>query len=301
MESWADMAELEVASMSTILVTGARGNIGSRIVDKLVKAGARVRVLLRQPNAAFDRPSVEVIHGGYDDAPAVAAAMAGASRAMFITAGPELARHDGTLALAAKAAGVEHVVKLSVMGAGRGGSEIPTWHHDGEERIAATGVATTFLRPGSFASNARGWVATLRSTGKAFGALGSAALPVIHPDDIADVAVLALTTLGHAGKAYELTGPEALTPAEQVAILAKIAGKPFEYVNVPDEAAVRGMLDAGMPKPMADAMIHLIQALRSAGRLPPSEVVPQLLGRPARTFQQWAQENAALFQEGASR
>ncbi len=282
--------------MSTILVTGARGNIGSRVVDKLVKAGARVRVLLRQPNAAADRPSVEVVRGSYDDAAAVTAAMAGVSRTLFITAGPELAKHDGALALAAKAAGVEHIVKLSVMGARAGGSEIPSWHHDGEERIKATGLATTFVRPGSFASNARGWAGSLRATGKAFGALGTAALPVIHPDDIADVAVLALTAPGHAGKIHELTGPACLTPAEQVAILSKIAGKPFTYVNVDDDAAVRGMVDSGMPRPMADAMIHLIQALRGAGRIPPNEVVPQLLGRPARTFEQWATENAATFQ-----
>jgi (4-alkanoyl-5-oxo-2,5-dihydrofuran-3-yl)methyl phosphate reductase len=282
--------------MSTILVTGARGNIGSRVVDKLVKSGANVRVLLRQPTAAADRPSVEVVRGSYDDAAAVTAAMAGVSRALFITAGPELARHDGVLALAAKAAGVEHIVKLSVMGARAGASEIPAWHHDGEERIKATGLATTFVRPGSFASNARGWAGSLRATGKAFGALGTAALPVIHPDDIADVAVLALTAPGHAGKIHEITGPACLTPAEQVAILGKIVGKPFTYVNVDDDAAVRGMIDAGMPRPMAEAMIHLVQALRGAGRIPPSEVVPQLLGRPARTFEQWATENAATFQ-----
>jgi len=282
--------------MSTILVTGARGNIGSRVVDKLVKSGANVRVLLRQPTAAADRPSVEVVRGSYDDAAAVTAAMAGVSRALFITAGPELAKHDGILALAAKAAGVEHIVKLSVMGARAGSSEIPAWHHDGEERIKATGLATTFVRPGSFASNARGWAGSLRATGKAFGALGTAALPVIHPDDIADVAVLALTAPGHAGKIHEITGPACLTPAEQVAILSKIVGKPFTYVNVDDDAAVRGMIDSGMPKPMAEAMIHLVQALRGAGRIPPSEVVPQLLGRPARTFEQWATENAATFQ-----
>jgi uncharacterized protein YbjT (DUF2867 family) len=259
-------------------------------------------VLLRQPGTApaTDRPQVEVVRGSYYDAAAVSAAMTGVSRALFITAGPELAAHDGALALAARAAGVEHVVKISVLGAGRGSSEIPTWHHDGEQRIAATGLATTFLRPGSFASNARAWANTLRTMGKAFGALGSTALPMIHPDDIADVAVLALTRPGHAGKTYELTGPQALTPAEQVAILGEVAGRRFEYVDVDDAAAVRGMIDMGMPKVMAEAMIHLIQALRGAGRIPPGEVVPQLLGRPAQTFQQWANDNAGLFQGKAA-
>jgi uncharacterized protein YbjT (DUF2867 family) len=226
--------------------------------------------------------------------------MAGASQALFITAGPDLARHDGALALAAKAARVERIVKLSVMGARSGASEIPGWHHDGEQRIAATGISTTFVRPTSFASNARGWAGTLRSLGKAFGALGAAALPVIHPDDIADVAILALTRPGHAGKVHEITGPEALTPAEQVAILGEVTGGRFEYINVEDDTAVKGMLDAGMPKPMADAMIHLVQALRGLGRVPPSDVVPTLLGRPARTFRQWASENADLFKAKAA-
>jgi uncharacterized protein YbjT (DUF2867 family) len=226
--------------------------------------------------------------------------MAGVSRALFITAGPDLARHDGALALAAKAAGVEHVVKLSVMGAGTGSPEIPGWHHDGEQRIAATGLATTFVRPTSFASNARGWAGTLRSTGKAFGAFGDTALPVIHPDDIADVAVLALTAPGHAGKVYEITGPQALTPADQVAILAEVTGGRFEYITVEDDTAFKGMIEAGMPKVMAEAMIHLVQALRGLGRLAPNDCVPTLLGRPARTFRQWATENADLFQANAA-
>jgi uncharacterized protein YbjT (DUF2867 family) len=289
--------------MSSILVTGARGNIGSRVVDKLAKSGARVRVLLRQPGGrpdALNQPSVEIMQGSYDDPAAVTAAMAGVSRALFITAGPDLARHDGALAVAAKAAGVEHVVKLSVMGARGGASEIPGWHHDGEQRIAATGLATTFVRPTSFASNARGWAGTLQTLGKAFGALGSAALPVIHPDDIAEVVALALSSPDHAGKVYELTGPEALTPADQVAILGEVTGRRFEYVNVEDSSAVKAMLDAGMPKPMAEAMIHLVQALRGLGRVPPGDAVPALLGRPARTFRQWANENAEIFQAKAA-
>jgi uncharacterized protein YbjT (DUF2867 family) len=280
--------------MSTILVTGARGNIGARVVEKLIKSGARVRVLLRQPHA-FDDAAVEVVRGAYDDVEAVAGAMRGASRALFITAGPELARHDGVLADAAKAAGVEHIVKISVFGARAGGSEIPSWHHAGEQRIAATGIATTFVRPSSFQSNARGWIASLRATGKAFGALGSAALPSIHPGDIADVAALALTQPGHAGKAYDITGPEAITTAEQVSVLSDLTGQAFEYVNVSDDAAVHGMVESGMPRVMADAMIHLVQALRGAGRIEPNDTIPKLLGRPALTFRQWATENLALF------
>jgi uncharacterized protein YbjT (DUF2867 family) len=285
--------------MSTILVTGARGNIGSRIVDKLSKQGVHVRALVRpSKETAFDR-AVEVVTGSYDDAAALATAMAGVSRAVFITAGPALAEQDAALAAAAKTAGVGHVVKLSVYGARADGSEIPAWHHAGEQRIAATGIATTFVRPSSFATNALTWLRTLRATGKAYGAFGSAALPVIHPDDIADVAVLALTAAGHAGKIHEITGPASLTAAEQVAILAEVFGVPSEYINVDDEVAVHGMTGAGMPRPMADAMIHLIQALRGAGRIPPNDTIVQLLGRPAKSFRQWATDHAVIRTEGA--
>jgi uncharacterized protein YbjT (DUF2867 family) len=218
---------------------------------------------------------------------------------LLITAGPQIPQHDGALAEAAKLGGVEHLVKISVLGARPDGSEIPRWHAAGEHRITATGLGATFLRPSSFASNARAWIASLRATGVAYGALGNAALPVIHPDDIADAAVAALTRPGHAGKAYELTGPEALTPAEQVAILAEVTGRPFRYVNVPDDAARKAMVDGGMPAVMADAMVHLIGDLRTAERIAPDDTIPTLLGRPARTFRQWATDHANLYQDTA--
>jgi uncharacterized protein YbjT (DUF2867 family) len=284
--------------MSVILVTGALGNIGSRVVRNLVSAEARVRALVRRPaDAAAKLPaSVEVVQGSYDDAASLRAAMEGVSRALFVTAGPALARQDAALADAAKAAGVGHIVKISVLGAREGSLEIPAWHRGGEQAIEATGLGWTFVRPGSFASNALNWAPTLRTAGKAFGAFGAAAIPVIHPDDIADVAALALTASGHERQIYELVGPEALTAAQQIAILSEVTGKPLEYVNVPDEAALQGMLGAGLPKPIAEALVHLVQAIReNPPAVPAQNVAQRLLGKPARTFRQWVQENAAAF------
>jgi uncharacterized protein YbjT (DUF2867 family) len=281
---------------SPVVVTGALGNIGSRVVQKLTAAGTPVRVMVRRSGDVELGPSVEIVRGSYDDPAAVRQLMEGAKKALFVTAGPQLARQDGSLALAARAAGVQHVVKISVLGGGPDDtSEIPTWHREGEKSIEATGLAWTFVRPAAFASNALRWLPTLRSLGKVFGAFGAAALPVIHPGDIADVATLALTTGGHEGCVYELTGPECLTAAEQVAILGAVVGKPFEYVNVDDDAALRGMIDAGMPKVMAEAMLHLVQSLRGAGGGRPNDTVAKLLGRPAWTFRRWVEENAAAF------
>ena len=286
--------------MSVILVTGALGNIGSRVVSNLVKSGARVRALVRRPADAGARlgSSVEVVPGSYDDAAALRAAMAGVSRAVFITAGPALAKADAALAEAAKAAGVERVVKLSVYGARHGASEIPGWHRAGEEGIEASGVPWTHVRPGSFASNALGWAASLRGAGKAFGAFGAAPIPVIHPDDIADVLALAATAPGtaHERQAYELIGPQALTAAQQVGIISEVTGKSYEYVNVDDDAALRGMIGSGMPQVVAEALVHLVQSLRAAPpQLPAQSEVERLLGKPARTFRAWVEENAAAF------
>ncbi|HWO17285.1 MAG TPA: NAD(P)H-binding protein [Kofleriaceae bacterium] len=286
--------------MSVTLVTGALGNIGSRVVSNLVKAEGRVRALVRRPDAAAAKlgPSVEAVTGAYDDAAALRAAMAGVSKAVFITAGPALAKADAALAEAAKAAGVRHVVKLSVYGARHGASEIPGWHRAGEESIEASGIPWTFVRPGSFASNALGWAGSLRGTGKAFGAFGAAAIPVIHPDDIADVIALAVTAAGssHEGKVYEIIGPEALTAAQQVGIISEVTGKSYEYVNVDDDAALRGMVGSGMPQAMAEALLHLVQSLRAAApQLPAQPEVQRLLGQPARTFRAWVEANAAAF------
>ncbi len=280
--------------MSVILVTGARGNIGSRVVARLVEGGARVRALVRRPAEAGLPPAVEVVPGTYEDASALKAAMDGVQAALFVTAGPALATQDGHLSAAARASGVERIVKVSILHAGHGGPELRSWHRQGEEQIEAAGLKWTFLRPGPFASNALRWVPTLRTAGKAFGAFGAAALPMIHPEDIAEIATLALTTRDHEGQAYDLTGPEALTASDQVAALARATGKPFQYVNVPDETALRGMLDAGMPPVYAEAMLHLTQAVRSSPP-PASDIVQKILGRPARTYQQWVNENATAF------
>jgi uncharacterized protein YbjT (DUF2867 family) len=96
------------------------------------------------------------------------------------------------------------------------------------------------------------------------------------------------------GKIYDLTGPEALTATQQVAAVSAVTGKRFEYVNLEDDAALRGMMEGGMPRVAAEAMLHLVQALRGAPP-PPTGVVAQLLARPARTVRSWVEENAAAF------
>lgn len=281
--------------MSKILVTGATGNVGSRLVRLLVSRGQAVRAFTRKGEQARFDPRAETVTGDFTDKESLLSAMKGVSRMYILSAGHELEQHEANIIDAAKAARVELVVKHSVAGAQYKATDIPRWHRAGEERLEASGLPFVFLRPASFATNALGWATTIKAQETVYGALGDTALPVIDPEDIAEVAATVLSTPGHAGKAYELSGPESLTTAQQVATLGSVLGRPLKYVNVPDSAAREAMGQMGMPPRYADAMVGLIQTLRSLGRIEPTGDVKALLGREPRSFRQWAEANAAAF------
>lgn len=281
--------------MSKILVTGATGNVGSRIVRLLVGRGQAVRALTRKGDRARFTPEVEVVTGDYSDPSSLGTVFQGVSRVFLLTVGPQVPQHDAHLIDAAKAARVEQVVKLSILDAPAKATEIQRWHRAGEERLEASGLPFVFLRPSSFASNALGWVGSIKGQGTVYGALGEAALPVIDPEDIAEVAATVLSTPGHAGKAYGLTGPEAITAAQQVAQLGEVLGRPLQYVNLPDAKVRDAMVGNGMPPVYADAMVGLIQTLRGRGRVEPTGDVQAVLGRAPRSFRQWAEAHAAAF------
>jgi uncharacterized protein YbjT (DUF2867 family) len=281
--------------MSKILVTGSTGNVGSRLVKLLSSAGHSVRAFARKGETAKFDKGVEVAEGDFMDKESLRRAMDGVSKMYLLSAGHELSQHEANAIDAAKDARLDLVVKHSVSGAQYKASDFPRWHRAGEERLEASGLPYVFLRPASFDSNAIYWASTIKSHDTVYGALGETALPVIDPQDIAEAGAKVLTTPGHAGKAYELSGPESLTTAQQVDALGSVLGRPLKYVNVPDDAARKSMNDMGMPGPYVDAMIGLIQLLRSFGRIEPTQDVQKVTGRPARTFRQWAETNAGAF------
>jgi len=279
-----------------ILVTGATGTVGREVVAQLVAAGQEVRAMTRNPTKAkFDGP-VEVMQGDFADPKALENAVEGAERVFSLTVGPQTGIHERNLAQAAKKAGVRHIVKLSAMGGDEEArNAIRNWHDEGEQAIRETGIPLTVLRPGAFMSNALHWRETIRSQGKVFSNYGDGKLPPIHPRDIAAIAVRALTGDGHEGKAYSMTGPEAMSISEQVKILSEAIGRPLEYVAISDEAARKGMTRAGMPLALIDALIPFGGFIRSGRAAKVFGTVEEVTGRPALTFRDWALENAAAF------
>lgn len=287
--------------MSKILVTGSTGTVGSRVVRELVARGQSVRALTRGGEKSHFDSRVEVVTGDFGDKESLRNAMQGVSRVYLLSPSMNIEANEGNALEAAKTAGIELLVKHSVSGAQYKVADIPRWHRASEEHIEASGIPYVFLRPGPFDSNALYWVDTIKSHDTVYSNLGDAALPDIDPDDIAAVAAVVLTTEGHAGKAYELSGPEAITTQQQVDTLGELLKRKLKYVAVPDDAARQSMLGMGMPPAYVEAMIGLTQTLRNFGRIEPTTDVKTLLGRNARTFRQWAEANIAAFQAGDQR
>jgi uncharacterized protein YbjT (DUF2867 family) len=259
-----------------ILVTGATGTIGTYLVQVLAAAGEPVRAMTRRPEQAVVPAGVEVVHGDFSDADSLRSAAKGAEAAFLLTeGGPSVGAHDLAFTAAAADAEIRRIVKLSAFGTDLG---LLDWHQPGEAAVREGAWEWTLLRPPMFASNVFWWVPDLQAGGSVPNRTGDGGMGVVHPRDVAEVAAAALTGDGHAGQVYAVTGPEALSVPEQVAILADVLQRPFTTV----EATLAG-LDAGSARAM--------EYVRSGRAAVVSDVVPSILGRPALTFRSWVEEH----------
>jgi uncharacterized protein YbjT (DUF2867 family) len=279
-----------------ILVTGATGTVGREVVAELLAKGAKVRAMTRDASKAKFDGSVEVVVGDFEAPETLARAVDGVESVFSLTFGPRTATHERNLALAARKAGARQIVKLSAMGGdGETRNSIRQWHDDGAAAIREAGMVLTVLLPTGFMSNALHWRGSIRGQGKVFSNYGEGKLPVVHPRDIAAVAACALTSAGHEGEEYPLTGPEALSVREQVAILAAATGREIEYVPISDEAARGGMEKAGMPGFLIEALLPFAEFIRAGKADKVFRTVEEVTGKPGRQFGEWARENAGAF------
>jgi len=274
-----------------ILVTGATGNAGGGVVNGLLELGTEVRAAVR-PGSENDLPDgVEAIEVDLNDAESLLGAAEGTSAA-FLLSGYE--GIDGSLPRLADV-GVERVVLLSSSAAPTGNLDnaVARYHILSERAVRQSGLPWTFLQPNSFMSNALRWLPQLEDGNVIRGPFGEVAVSTIHPNDLGAVAARALTTADHEGKTYRLSGPESLRPAEQVAIVAKYAGRDLSFQAQSDEVA-RAEMEGQMPKEYVDAFFEFF----SEGTVDETTVHPtvqQVTGSEPRSFEQWAEENADAF------
>jgi uncharacterized protein YbjT (DUF2867 family) len=270
-----------------VVVFGARGNVGRHVAAGLRAAGLPVRETSRNPTHP------EVVPADLERPETLPAALEGAEK-VFLYAKP--LGIDGFVA-AARAAGIHHVVLLSSAAVVHPGAEdnpIARSHRTVESAIEESGIDWTFIRPGMFATNCRWWwSASIRTDGVVHTAFPESQSAPIHEQDMAAVAVAALTGPGHAGRAYTAYGPESLTVRQQVGHIGRAIGRDIrlEVISV-DQA--RATLAKAMPGDAAEAVLGLWAA--GVGR--PAEVsttVEEITGQPARTFARWAEDHADDF------
>ncbi|MFF5701545.1 NAD(P)H-binding protein [Streptomyces sp. NPDC012794] len=276
----------------TILTTGARGKVGRAVLERLHSAGLTVRAASACPAELTVPAGVGTYKLALDRPETFAAALDGV-RQVFLY--PEPAGIQELVA-AAEAAGVEHVVLLSsssVLGPDAENDPLAGHSLTVERALAASTLTCTFLRPDAFASNSFGWAYSIGRSLPVELAYPDAHIAPIHPEDIADIAVEALTGDSLTGRRLTLTGGESLTFRGQLAILADAIGREITVAHITRAEAERRMA-AHMPAPMVSSLLDLWEAA-NRGPAPIADTTATLLGRPARTFGQWARENAAAF------
>ncbi|XXX72169.1 SDR family NAD(P)-dependent oxidoreductase [Sorangium sp. So ce134] len=284
-----------------ILITGATGTIGREVVRQLVERGAPIRAMTRDPAraAAFGR-EVDVVRGDLEEPASLRAALDGVEALFMLSApGPSIAAHDVAMVDAAKKGGVKRLVKLSAFGADLR-SRVGDWHRAGEHAARTSGLAWTLLRPVGFASNVLQWAAAIRAGGVVPIWTGDGRQGIVHPRDVAAVAVAALTSDRHDGRTYTLTGPELLSAHDQVAILERALGRSIETIDVPPDRVRDDMLAAGAARDFADAVFEGVSFLREGRAAALSDDVEAALGQKPLRFEAWARENLAAFGGGSA-
>jgi uncharacterized protein YbjT (DUF2867 family) len=283
-----------------ILVTGATGLNGGVLVRLLSARGVPVRALVRNPTKAAalaSLPNVEVVEGDMARPETLPEPLRGVDRAMLISSSdPAMLEVQSNFIEAAATAGVKHVVKLSgIMPEVDSPFRFARMHGEAERRLELSGMAFTHLRAGEFMHAYFRQVPAIVAKGAFFLPMEDARIASIDVGDIAEFAAEMLTTPGHEGKIYPLTGPAALSMAEVAEKLSAATGKPIRYVNVAPDEATRAQLAAGMPRFTAEALAELFAERRKGKEATVSPMFETIIGRPPISFDEFATRNAAIF------
>lgn len=276
--------------MHTYLVTGSTGNVGSQVVRALVEAGENVRALVRSPDRATALPDgAEAVVGDLNRPETLP--LDGVTGAFLLSG-----YRDMPVALdAMRRAGVQRVALLSSSAVPLGDmtNAVARYHIESEAAVKESGLAWTMLQPNGFMTNALQWLPQLQAGDVVRAPFAAVRTAQIDPADIGAVAARALVTSDHEGQSYRLSGPESLRAAERVAILARVLDRPLVFEPQADEEA-RAEMRAAMPPEYVDAFMSFF----ADGTLDESEVLPtveSVLGRPSRSFDEWARANAGRF------
>ena len=283
-----------------ICVTGAGGTVGREVVKQLelAKVPFRVAYFSKDKADAALAKGIDAVIIDYNRPDTLRAAFQGCDKLFLL--GPN-ALNQTQLELnaveAAKAVGVQYIVKQSVMGAEAEDFSLALIHRPVEQAIESSGMSWTFLRPSSFMQNVITFMSeTIKAESAFYSASGVAKISHVDVRDIASVAVKALTEPTHVGKVYTLTGSEALTYDELAQELSTVLGRSISHISLAHEDLKQAMLAEGMPEAIADRMLDLERYYREDKARCITNDIKQVTGRDPIRFAQYARDYASLLQ-----
>lgn len=302
--------------MGKIVITGASGNYGRGVTDRLIAAGRAADLILitRNPEKLADRTAqgCEVRYGDFDKPETLAAAVQGAERMLLISGtrvGARVEQHKAAIDAAA-ASGVKHIVYTSFIGIDdpANPAEVRHDHIETERMMKASGCSWTMLRDAQYADAMILMAGPgMMQAGQWFANAGEGLSAMVWRDDCIECAVAVLAGEGHENRTYNITGPELQTFGEIAALMADITGRPLEYVALDDEGQYAVFDAMGIPRrPVddqvvagipwnSDDMVTFGAALRDGYLEICTDDVERLTGRKARSVRQMIEENVEML------
>jgi uncharacterized protein YbjT (DUF2867 family) len=282
-----------------ILVTGATGTVGSEVVKRLSAHGIKARAVTRdlRKAKANSLPHVEFVQGDFDDAESMRPACSGVDRAFLLTNSTARAEEQQiAFVRVAQQSGLRHIVKLSQLHADPSSPQrFLRYHGVVEAAIQAADLTFTFLRPNLYMQGLLNFQQSIQQKNAFFAPAADARISAVDVRDLADVAVAALTKTEHDNKIYSLTGPDALTFAEMAQKLSRAVGRTITFVDVPPESMRAALAGLGFPSWQADGLIEEFAMYRRGEATTVEPGVGEALGRPARSFDEFARDYAPVF------
>jgi uncharacterized protein YbjT (DUF2867 family) len=282
-----------------ILVTGATGNIGGRVLRVLAAQGSPCAAFVRDTDKAgrLVPEEVPVISGDFADPLSLRAALDGIDAVLLCSGNdPRQVDYERNVIDAVAATRRCPIVKISSIGAQPGSAAVfVDWHGRSETYLAAAGLPATVLRANFFMTNLLAAADSVSHGGPLAAPAGDARIAMVDPDDIAACAVTALTQPGYEDRTYELTGAEALTYPEVAATLSEVLGRPVAFVDAPPAAVRRQLVASGMPVWFADGFLTLFAELRHGIAADVTSTVGELTGRPARSLREFLDAHRLVF------
>jgi NAD(P)H dehydrogenase (quinone) len=276
----------------SIVITGASGHLGRRVVEEaLDRVDARDLILVtRTPEALgeYAERGADVRYGDFADPASLAQAFAGGERLLLISTqdvGTRVAKHHAAIDAAVEA-GVRFAAYTSIVNPEEGNAAgvVPD-HRATEQKLRDSGLAWCFLRKSLYADLEVDNAAAAIDAGRLVTSAGAGRISYVARDDCAAAAAAVMTGGDHAGRAYDITGPEALDAEDRAAIFAELGGRPVEVVHVDDEAFASGVAEAtGLPLEVGRLFASFDRAAREGHLDVVSEDFSRLTGREPRSL-----------------